>query len=217
MENECPIGHKYSLFLQSLGKRNIQHVASSLIKQGVIKQVLLADCDQELIIAEREHSGSKSICYKLLRPLSEARARGNASVVMLEDEEEEEEEDGEGEEEGEERENKCLWPILTELPLEVQAYRHVESYGPKGLNNSVSYTLACKPHLPVLSHTHFQSTPRKGCGFVCLFVVMDDSLLQDFVVNFGHDLDIQTNRWLCKNMIRKNKVVTTLIPCLLIL
>ena len=82
---------------------------------------------------------------RLLKPY-----KFQSKAFRLEDVElEEEEEEGEGEREGEcegeggeeegegDRDGERV-PIVLELPIDVQGYRIIDSFGPHGVNNSVS-------------------------------------------------------------------------------
>ena len=92
----------------------------SLVDRGILAQILTPVHSYKLIQAYREPQ------------------EGEELGVELEDEGEGLEEEGLEEEEEEEKPRSFFWPLVSELPLEMQAYRYIESFGAEGIYAAVS-------------------------------------------------------------------------------
>ena len=111
---------------QAVPRGMMNQLLLSLTKRGIISAVAMSSLSPDY---ERLKG------YQLLRPYSEPPE--DAEGAELDAEGEELEEEGEEEEEEEEKVGDMVWPLVSELPLEVQGYRLVESFGPEGINASV--------------------------------------------------------------------------------
>ena len=133
--------------LQGVTGKVLRSVASCLLRCEVIQRVAVAG---DVSVAGKSEGGGETTklkAYQLLHPLT---AAGGGVGFGGGGEEEEVEESG-GEEEGE----GCgVWPLVSELPVVMQAYRCIESFGSMGITSSVSHT-----HSPQINHCPTHSIP----------------------------------------------------------
>ena len=105
-------------------------VTATLIRQKIVKLVY-QEAPQQSEGSSEQKDAKPSKAFQLLQPTSEGEPGVEGGVEG--GDEEEEEEGGEEEVEG-----GGGWPMVAELPLDIQGYRQILSSGPKGMPTSVS-------------------------------------------------------------------------------